>query len=65
MDREVERKRLIDQLCGWWVGNGWNPSRLENMPLEQLLAIRQRAINSKWAIKLRPRVRGQGTLVDK
>lgn len=55
----MERHELLDKLIPWWRNNGWNVSRLERMPTNQLIAIYLKAKAQGWQVK-RPAHRNRG-----
>jgi hypothetical protein len=62
-DIDKEKARIINQILWWWKANLWNPERLYEMSLSQLVAIRQKAINTGWVQKTHPKCYGQPVMV--
>lgn len=62
-DIDKDKARIINQIRWWWEANLWNPARLYEMRLDQLIAIRQKAINTGWVTKTHPKCYGQPVMV--
>lgn len=46
---------VLETAREWWVDNGWNPARWDNMPFNQKAAIALDAKRRDWPVKEKPK----------